>query len=122
MSLIPYDPFRQLDKMRRELERSFSSFGAPGIDIHETKNDVIVKCHLPGFENNEDIQIDVQDQMLTIRGKTNQMYEVKGKELYRREQFAGQFQRSLALPSPVDPNQMKTSWINGMLEIRLPKV
>jgi HSP20 family protein len=71
----------------------------------------------------EDIQIDVTEDTLTIRGEKKTDKEHKGKDGYkRREQSYGAFSRSFTLPSQVKPGEAKASYNNGVLKIRLPKV
>ena len=70
MSLVPYDPFRQLSNMRREFDRFFSELpisfdnehgiGGIRVDVHETENEVVATCDLPGLEKKEDVDIDIQ--------------------------------------------------------------
>jgi HSP20 family protein len=134
MSLIPYEPFRSLENMRKELDRFFTSdfsafrtgigqnFSTPNVDIHETENEVVATCDIPGLEKKEDVDIDVNNNMLTISGTVNRVNEVKEENMHRRERFVGRFQRSVALPSRVNTEGVKATYKNGVLEIRMPKM
>ena len=134
MSLIPYEPFRHLENMRRELDRFFTTdlptfranfghnFGTPNIDIHETENEVVATCDIPGLEKKEDVNIEIENNMLTISGTINRVNEIKEENMHRKERFVGRFQRAVALPSRVHSEGVKATYKNGVLEIRMPKM
>jgi HSP20 family protein len=134
MSLIPYEPFRHFENMRRELERIFQTdypafrtnfglgFGNPSIDIYETENEVVARCDIPGLEKKEDVNIDIDHNYLTISGTINRKNEVKEENMYRQERFVGKFQRSISLPARVTSEGVRATYKNGVLEIRMPKV
>lgn len=133
MSLIPYEPFRLLENMRKDLDRFFETgiplagnlenrFGMPRIDIHETDGEVIATCDIPGLEKKEDVQIDVDNNILTISGSVNRTNEIKNEQMHRQERFFGRFQRSVALPARVSEEGVKASYKNGVLEIHFPKI
>ncbi|AEG60759.1 Hsp20/alpha crystallin family protein [Desulforamulus ruminis] len=134
MSLIPHEPFRHLDNIRREFDRFLTSeipairtslaqnFGNPNIDIYETENDVLVTCDLPGLEKKDDVNIHIDNNLLTISGSVNRVNEMKEHHLHRQERFSGHFQRSISLPSRVSAENVKATYKNGVLEIRMPKL
>lgn len=106
MAFLPEEPFRQLQNMRHELDRFFStrfpngffaenpSFGLPQVDVFETETEVIAACDIPGLEKKEDLTLSVDNQTLTIRGEINRENETKQDRMHRRERFVGRFQRS----------------------------
>jgi len=133
MSLIPYEPFRHLENMRRELDRFFTgdfptfrefgrNFGAPSIDVYETEKEIVASCDLPGLTKKEDVQITIDNNILSISGTINRTNEVKEEHIHRQERFFGRFQRSVSLPAPVASEGVKATYHNGVLEIRMPKV
>ena len=136
MALVPYEPFRHLDNMRREWDRFFTQdfplFPAGGsahwgaghlnIDVFETENEVVATCDIPGLEKKEDVHIDVDRDMLTISGTLNRSGEAKDENMHRRERFIGRFQRSVSLPAHVSPEGVKATYKNGVLDIRMPKM
>ncbi|NBI27952.1 Hsp20/alpha crystallin family protein [Chengkuizengella marina] len=129
MSLIPFEPFRELDTFRRELDNFFNSkfpsgfnFGMPRIDIHETDNVVIVMCDLPALQQKDDVSIDIHNNVLTISGSINKSNEVKEEHLYKRERYSGQFRRSIPLPASVSDDDVKAVYKNGVLEIKMHKI
>lgn len=131
MSLVPFDPFRQLDNMRRDLNRLFSTdlgmdreFGIPKVDVYEAENEVVATCDLPGLEKKDDVQIHINDQnTLTISGMIQRSNEIKEDRMHMQERFTGRFQRTIPLPSPVSlEGNAKATYKNGVLEIRMPKM
>lgn len=131
MPLVPYDPFRQLSNMRKEFDHFFSDFpsifgsehnwGGIRVDVHETENEVVATCDLPGLEKKEDVNIHIENNMLNISGSINRTNEVKDENMHRKERFSGRFHRSVPLPNPVSQEGVKATYRNGVLEVRMPK-
>jgi len=137
MSLLPDDPFKQLANVRKEFERMFSNshfpfdmslfdnllgnFGSIKIDVYETETEVIARCDIPGIEKKEDIQINVEQHMLSISGFTNTATEIKKENIFRKELYANHFHRSVFLPSPVSREGVLATYRNGVLEVRMQK-
>lgn len=133
MALIPYEPFRHLENMRRELDRFFAgdfpvskglgqNFGNLSIDVYETENEVVASCDIPGLEKKEDVNIDIDNNILSIHGTINRVDEVKEEHMHRRERFTGRFERAISLPTRVSSEGVKATYKNGVLEIRMPKL
>ncbi len=130
MPLVPYDPFHHLETMRRDFHRFFTTdfpslFRAdemmPRIDMHETANEYVVSCDLPGLERKEDVHIDVQNNMLTISGTIQRHHDVREEQMHRRERFFGRFQRSITLPADAAADNIRATYKNGVLDIHIPK-
>ncbi|MBO2532273.1 MAG: heat-shock protein Hsp20 [Thermoactinomycetaceae bacterium] len=130
MNLVPYDPFRHMENWRQEVERwlseqpftgAFPALRMPRMDVYETENEVIVSAELPGLEKKDDVQIDVDEDRLTISGSVQRTQEVQGERMHRRERYTGQFQRTVTLPSRVKSDQARATYRNGILEVRIPK-
>ncbi|UFJ40329.1 Hsp20/alpha crystallin family protein [Brevibacillus humidisoli] len=132
MPLVPYEPFRQLENMRRQLDRFFTNdfpalatspyFGNLNVDVYETENEVVATCDIPGLEKKEDVNIDIDNNILTISGSVNRVNEVKEEQIHRQERFVGRFQRSIGLPHSVSTEGVRATYRNGVLEIRMPKL
>lgn len=132
MSLGPYNPMRHIEAMRRELDRlwpegigslfnkSEEGIGFP-LDLHETENEIVATCNLPGIEHQDDLRIDVENNVLSISGVLQKATDINENHIHRQERYYGRFQRSVALPSPVDADNVKAAYRNGVLEIRIPK-
>jgi HSP20 family protein len=129
-------PFRDLGRMEREVEDLFGRFFrefpfprlfgegrgvAPAVDLLDKKDAVILRADLPGL-NQRDIEVNVEEGFLTIRGERKGEETVKEEDYYCCERWAGSFERSLALPSGVDAEKIRATFKQGVLEVRLPKV
>ena len=133
-TLSQWDPFSDLLDMRREMDQLFGSFfggtpagmaaaegvWAPAVDIQETKDGFIVEAELPGMKQ-DDIQITIVDNTLTLKGERKREHEVREEAYTRVERAYGTFQRALALPSVVDPTMVRAKYKDGVLTIELPK-
>jgi len=126
-------PFREFDRMRREMDRLWDSFFErrptkieeegeflPALDLAETDNELVVKCEVPGLEP-KDIDISLSDGMLTIKGEKKQEREEKGADYHLVERSYGAFTRSIQLPKEVQSDKISASYKNGVLTVVLPK-
>jgi len=141
MSLIRYyspelstwSPFDRLSSLRDEMNRLFeaSSSGstrdaglltawAPLLDVFQERDNVFVKVELPGLKK-EEIEISVQEGILSVAGERKQEAETKEGDTFRSERFFGRFHRSVVLPTAVDTEKVKASYKDGILTITLPK-
>lgn len=135
MALIRWDPFRELANLQERMNRLFSDWRIrptweseeigqgswiPPVDIYETADAVVLKAELPGISK-DDINVEVKDNTLTLRGEKKFEKEVKEENYYRVERSYGTFQRSFSLPSTVQQDKVKAKFKDGILEITLPK-
>lgn len=126
-------PFADLMRMQRDMENmlervfgdvvpgSLETVGfAPPVDVLDRGNEIVVVADLPGLEQ-KDIQIELSDGSLSIRGERKQQQEEK-KENYRwSERWEGTFMRNIPIPTGVDPNKIQAQFKNGVLEVHMPK-
>jgi HSP20 family protein len=129
MTIVRWDPFRDITSLRDEMNRLFSrTLGetaggqtwSPAIDVIEQADAIVVKAELPGMKP-EDIDIEVDDNVLTIKGERRFEEKVEDGRYYRLERSYGQFSRSLGLPQGVKADEISASFENGVLEVRVPK-
>lgn len=101
---------------------SADRFGAfsPSVDIREDAKEINVKAELPGLDEN-DVEVMLTDNHLTIKGEKREDKEDKGKNYYRMERSYGSFSRVIALPQGLDADKAKAIFKNGVLSISLPK-
>lgn len=92
----------------------------PAVDLYEEKDNIVVKAELPGMEK-DNIEVNLSDNRLTIKGEKKQEEEVKKEGYYRSERSYGSFVRTLELPRKVQTDKVKAAFKSGILEIRLPK-
>ncbi|HET7737351.1 MAG TPA: Hsp20/alpha crystallin family protein [Tepidiformaceae bacterium] len=133
-SLTRWDPFQELASMRNVLDRVFDQgigrlpvrngdeLGAAtlGLDVYETNDEYVVKAAVPGIDP-KDVSIEVEDDVLTIKGETRQSEEVKEETYLRRELRWGSFSRALRLPPTVDAENAQATFEHGVLKLSLPK-
>lgn len=93
---------------------------APAVDVYEDGEDIVVKAEIPGIAKS-DIEVDLNDSLLTISGKKERKEEVNEERYYRCERSYGAFSRTVELPSEVQNAKAQATFTDGVLEVRLPK-
>jgi HSP20 family protein len=133
-TLTRWEPWRELAAMRRTFDRFFDEpfeprFFAPWrmdefelmVDVAEDENAYIVKASLPGVKP-EDVEVTLQNNVLTLKGEAKTDKEIKEERYHRRERSYGSFMRSLTLPANVKAEQIEAKHEDGVLVVRLPKL
>jgi len=133
MSITRWDRFRNISTLQDEVNRLFeNSFPgnrgdnsaittwAPAVDIYETENELVLKADLP-YINEKDLDIRVENNMLTVRGERKFEQKVKEDNYLRIERTYGAFSRSFGLPNTVNTEAIKAEYKNGVLTVELPK-
>ncbi len=92
----------------------------PAMDLVETEEDFVLRADLPGLSEG-DVNIELEDNVLTISGERKSEHEERKEGYYRVERASGTFSRSLTLPEGVDPEAVRASFDRGVLEVRIPK-
>jgi len=95
--------------------------GQLSVDVFSTDKEIVIKSTIAGVQV-EDIDISINNDMLTIRGERKQETEDRLEDYYYQECYWGGFSRSIILPVEVDPDKVAASLKNGVLTIRLPKI
>ncbi len=133
-SLATWDPFAEMADLHRMADQVFGEFfgrtpfrmaatealWSPMVDVHETNDSIRLVADLPGVKQ-EEIQVSIEGDTLTLKGERKRDADVKEDQYYRVERSYGTFQRNILLPSVVDPNKVKATYRDGVLEILLPK-
>jgi HSP20 family protein len=137
MALIRWEPVRELNTIQTEMNRLFNTFfdapasgpstGAtqgrrwiPAMDLLETEDDFVLRADLPGMSET-DVNIELEDNVLTISGERKAEHEERKEGFYRVERASGSFTRSLTLPEGVNPEGVRAHFEKGVLEVRIPK-
>lgn len=134
MSIVRYDPFRDLRNLQDEVNRLFSTnisrvFGDegiargawnPSIDIYENKDQIVVEAELPGMKR-EDFDLSIENNVLTLRGERRFEKKDEGDNYHRVERSYGSFTRSFTLPQTVTGESANAEYKNGVLRVTLPK-
>jgi HSP20 family protein len=131
VSWKPMSPFGDRFSGNRQISRLFDeAFGDtgnetlptwyPAADIYETKDDYVFKLEVPGL-NKDDINVELKDHTLSIKGEKKEEKEVKKYDYHRIESYSGTFSRSFVLPKDIDARKVNASLKDGVLELRVPK-
>jgi HSP20 family protein len=117
-----HDQFNRLfqESYRHAPEESAFSSWAPAVDIYETPNELVVKADLPDVSE-KDIDVRVENNLLTIRGERKFEKSVPEENFLRIERTYGSFSRSFSLPNTVNPEAIGAEYKNGDLTVTLPK-
>jgi len=124
MSLIKWtpmslDPFDEMDRFFDWPVVRSAGF-VPAIDIWQDEENIYVESPLAGVDP-KDVEVSVENDILTIQGKSEKKTEVDEKNYYRKEVRSGAFHRTVALPVSVDNDKILAVFENGILKITLPK-
>lgn len=124
--------FNQLSRIRNEINRifedplsllpstSFFEGWEPAVDVYEDRDKISIRAELPGMKQ-QDIQLAIEGNTLTISGERKREEERKEGDTFRSERFYGRFQRSITLPRPVDTGKINATYKDGVLTVTCPK-
>ena len=125
-----WDPFEELAKMQRHMDRLLGTqagrglFGAqrdfPAVNMHETPDEYVVTAEVPGVKP-ADIDITVVGDSLTIKGKRESDVDREKMACHRQERDFGSFARTLSLPASIANDKVDATYVNGVLQVKLPK-
>ena len=134
MSLIRWDPFSDVDTLFGRLVPSnianWTRLGmegngrkldwAPSADISETDKEYVIRAELPAVKK-EDVQVTLDNGMITIKGERKQQKEDKNEKFHRVESFYGTFERRFSLPDNVNADSIRCESKEGILTVHIPK-
>ena len=133
MTLVKWNPFRELEDMSERLSRLtgrpvwptgeeslITAEWSPVVDIEETEKEYLIKAELPEVKK-EDVKVFIKDGVLTIEGERTQEKEEKDKKFHRIERSYGKFMRCFSMPEDADVNRVKADFVSGMLNVHLGK-
>ena len=125
-----FDPFRDITTLRDEMNRLFNratgdgvssgSAWTPAVDIFDTDQAIVLRAELPGLTP-DDIDIEIDDNVLSLKGERRFEETVQEGRYYRLERAYGHFQRNVTLPQGVKADEISASFDNGVLSVRVPK-
>jgi HSP20 family protein len=135
MAIVRWEPLREFSTLQNEMNRLFGTFfdtpttgtngngvrrWMPAMDLVETEDHFVLRADLPGLAEG-DVNIELEDRVLTVSGERKTENEVKKEGFYRLERATGAFSRSLTLPEGVDAEAITATFDKGVLEVRIPK-
>jgi len=134
-NIVRFDPFEDLTRLQRDVNRLFednvrpSGRGAeqaslrtwaPVVDIREDRDEIVVSAELPGLKQ-ENIDIELSGDTLTISGERS-FSDTERKDSYVRvERSYGSFRRAFTIGVPINADEVKASYKDGVLEVHVPK-
>lgn len=129
MVIQRWDPFRDLRQMEDTMNRLWRGFGGASngvedwniaLDVVQRPDEIVVNASIPGVKA-DDVDLSIEDNILTIRAERKTEFEEEGSVYLIRERQTGSFYRALRLPDTVDANKVRSTYENGVLSISLPK-
>jgi HSP20 family protein len=133
MTIVRWEPLRELTSLQSEMNRLFNSvFDAPAggqsgsrrwvpaMDLVETADDFVLRADLPGMRR-DDVKLEIEDNVLTVSGERAAEHAENEQGFYRLERAFGTFSRSLTLPKGIDAEAVTASFTDGVLEVHIPK-
>ncbi len=138
--MATWDPFVEMEALRREIDRALDGFGTnrgtrpgrvaflpglaarqyPLVNVHEDESHVYVEALAPGVDP-KSLDLSVVGDTLTIKGEKPGLAQVAAEAYHRNERAAGRFARDITLPADVDRERVKADYRNGLLLISMPK-
>ena len=123
---MDYDKLQELDEVLADLTVAKKSPSKPPVeegqltvDVFQSGNEIIVQATVGGV-NNDDLDISIAKDMVTIKGRRQRIEKVKQSDYFHQELYWGSFSRSIILPKDIDVDKAKASIKNGLLTLRLP--
>ena len=131
MAVVRWDPTRELEGFQSDMNRLFdglfrSADGGsvrrwiPPTELREEESELVLTIDLPGMTES-DVDVEINDNVLTVSGERKNEHEERADGLYRSERTYGRFTRSFALPEGVDADAVSGEFEKGVLELRVPK-
>jgi len=132
--LVRWEPFREVSRLRREMDRVFEDFFGPRrwgltpwggewtpvMDVAETADQIVVKAEVPGIDPKE-INISLSGDVLTVKGEKKSEHEEKKENYHLVERSYGSFSRTVTLPAAVDTEKIEAKYEKGVLTVTCPK-
>jgi len=134
MAIVRWEPLREFSTLQNEMNRLFNTVfegpapsnggtlrrWMPAMDLVETDDHFVLRADLPGLSE-EDVNIEVEDRVLTISGERKAEHELTKEGYHRVERAFGTFSRALTLPEGINPDAVAATFERGVLEVRIPK-
>jgi HSP20 family protein len=129
MAIVRWDPFREVSTIQDQFNRVFNALRPgdsrggtwlPAVDVYDTKDAVVLKADLAGLKP-EDVQLDLEENVLTLSGERHAEEPPEGDRYFRVERAVGKFERSIALPLGIRADEVEATFEDGVLTVRLPK-
>lgn len=124
--LTEWRPFPDFAELRHRLDQVFRDLSdggqrgwSPSVDLVRRDDALVLRADIPGLKP-EEVKIEIEDDVLTISGEHREEKEEKQEDYVRRERRFGSFSRSMAMPKGVEPDEIKATTEDGVLEVTIP--
>ena len=132
MNIVRWNPWREMETLHH-INRIFddSSVSGPGrgtecrtwrpvVDVYENGKGIVIKADLPGMDKDH-VEVDLKDDVLTIKGERSYDHEVKDDKFYLKERSLGTFLRRFTVPGNIDAGKINAEFKDGVLTVEVPK-
>lgn len=134
-TIVRWDPFKEMTTLQERMSRLFdeaigrgrrpdedyiTGSWMPSVDVRETKDGLVIQAEIPGVDA-KDVQVSVENAVLSIKGSRTFEKAAEGETYHRVERAYGAFERSFTLPTNVDPDHIEASYKQGVLTLQLHK-
>lgn len=131
MRLVRWQPFQEMDTLRRQMEQVFDDLAqihrepsvthwTPAIELQDAENNLVLRAEIPGIEA-KDLEIQVARDSVSLAGEHRIEKHTEEEGFFRTEFRYGKFQRTIPLPVPIENDQVQAEFKNGILTLTLPK-
>jgi HSP20 family protein len=134
MAIVRWQPYGAVSSLQDSINRLFNdafprpmtdddvalSTWKPVVDIFDKTDSIIIHAELPGVTK-DNVSIEVKENVLTLKGERVEVKEVSEDKFFRKERSFGSFYRAFTLPSAINPDNIKATFKEGVLEIEIPK-
>ena len=117
MHIVRLNPFLEMTAMNSASQRSW----VPAVDVFERQDHLVIRAEAPGLKR-EDMDVHIENGVLTLQGERKRDSEVNEENAFRMERTYGTFTRSFTLPRTVDASRVSAAYKDGVLEVTVPKV
>jgi HSP20 family protein len=131
MALIRWQPFREIESLRRQMDQMFDELSGserqsamswkPAIELQDTEDNLVLRAEIPGVDG-KDIDVQVTREAVAISGEHRFEKKTQEQGFFRSEFRYGNFQRVVPLPVPIQNDRVHAEFNNGILTLTLPKV
>jgi HSP20 family protein len=119
------DPFRELQRLQREMNRLFAGFSAaveefPALNLWSSPDEAVLIAEIPGVDP-KDVDVSVAGNVVTVEGERKEDGSIPSENYHRRERETGKFMRSVRLPYEVEADKVQARYEHGVLRVTLPR-
>ena len=130
MAIMRWAPFSAFTSLEREMQAMLDHFGTrpwlrdfgwrPHTDVFKEGDTLVIRAEIPGIEPDKELELDIEGNVLHIKGTKTSESETKSEDRYLRECHYGSFERDVMLPEGITADDVSASYVNGVLIVKVP--